>query len=208
MIPENSSDSSGSEAITSAKARDPARVAVERERKLLRQRASSDQQSGSAPREAKLIPPPFTGWRDLPAYEARQDDVEEETPDDPGSRSFHLIEEATLAAESGSGDTGRLLQQLRAAFLEEEDLEIRQSLLTVAHELGSEDLVNEALDPSQPEEVRRAALYLASDDLPLLESIAADKTNDLQADAAGLILERQLARGEIPPARETPVEER
>jgi hypothetical protein len=202
-----SSDSSGPGSRPSATARNPARVAVERERKLLRQRAGSDQQSGAAPREAKRIPPPLTGWRDLPAYHASQEDVEEDTPDDPGSRSFHLIEEATLAAESGSGDTGKLLQQLRAAFLEEEDLQVRQSLLTVAHELGSDDLVNEALDPSQPEEIRRAALYLASNDLQLLEAIAADKGNDLQPDAAGLILEQQLARGEIPPDRETPVED-
>ena len=194
--------------MSSAKARDPARVAVDRERKLLRQRASSDQQSGSTPREAKLIPPPSHGWRDLPAYEASQDEMEEETPADPESRSFHLIEEATLAAESGSGDTGKLLRQLRAAFVEEEDLQVRQSLLTVAHELGSDDLVNEALDPSQPEEIRRAALYLASNDLQLLEAIAADKANDLQPDAAGLILERQLARGEIPPDRDMPAEDR
>lgn len=207
MIAGESSDSPGPESRPSAQARDPARVAVERERKLLRERASSDQLSGSAPREAKLIPPPVSGWRDLPAYEARQDD-EEDQPEDVGSRSFHLIEEATLAAESGSGDTGQLLQQLRVAFMEEEDLQVRQSLLGVAHELGSDEFVREALDPSQPEEIRRAALYLASDDLALLESIAADKTNELQSDAAGLILERQLARGEVPPERETPVEER
>jgi hypothetical protein len=211
VIAGGTSDSSGPGSRPSATARNPARVAAERERKLLRQRAGSDQQSGAAPREAKMIPPPLTGWRDLPAYHASQEDVEEDTPDDPGSRSFHLIEEATLAAESGTGDPGQLLQRLRVAFTEEEDLQVRQSLLTVAHDLaaeGSDGFVRDALGPSQPEEVRRTALYLVSDDLQLLESIAADKSHGLRTDAAGLILERRLAAGDIPPAIETPVEER
>jgi hypothetical protein len=201
-------DSSAPVEPRGARTRDPARVAMERERKLMRQLAASDQESGSAPRESKRIAPPVTGWRELPAHTVPDD---EEEVEDPASSRFHLIEEATLAAESGTGDTGKLLGELRAAFFQEEDLQVRQSLLTVAHELsaeGSEGMVMEALDASQPEEIRRAALYLVSDDLELLVSIAADKGNELQADAAGLILERKLAAGEVPPPVETPVEER
>ena len=202
-------DSSAPVEPRGARRRDPARVAVEQERKLMRQLAVSDQESGSAPRESKRIAPPVTGWRELPAHAVP--DAEEEEAGDPASSRFHLIEEATLAAESGTGDTGKLLGELRAAFFQEEDLQVRQSLLTVAHELsdeGSEGMVMEALDASQPEEIRRAALYLLSDDLELLVSIAADEGNELQADAAGLLLERKLAAGEVPPPVDTPLEER
>lgn len=169
-------------------------------------KGSSSQKGPGLPTRHRKMAEGEAGWRDQAVFDADADA-------DPASSLAALIEEAALAAADPAGDHAALLGRLRDALAVEKDAELGQDLLNAAAALAApdsaalSDVLTTALDESQSLEVRRAALYLASGDRDLLESIASDPKHDLRTDAAALILDQDRAAGRVEPPRDTPVEE-
>lgn len=173
-------------------------------------KGSSSQKGPGLPTRHRKMAEGEDGWRDQAVFDA---DADPDPDADPASSLAALIEEAALAAADPTGDHSALLGRLRDALAVEKDAELGQDLLNAAAALAAtdsaalSDVLTTALDESQSVEVRRAALYLASGDRDLLESIASDPKHDLRTDAAALILDQDRAAGRVEPPRDTPVEE-
>ena len=130
--------------------------------------------------------------------------VEADVVVDNESTSTDDVEDAAFqtAGDSGNGqDSATTFAKLLEAFKKETNPERRQDLLAAAQLLSEKgqslrSLIAVAFEPSQPVEVQRQALYLASHfDIEIARQVAANPNSPLQVDAEAFVLQDQIANG-------------
>lgn len=118
-------------------------------------------------------------------------------------------ESALLAATKMEGDPNtsnvearNAMDRLIGAFSTEVNSETKQDYLALGEELASNSretlhrLLTLALQPGQPLEVQKQALYLALDKDPaMVRQVAADPRHPLHLEAEAFILQKQIAAG-------------
>jgi hypothetical protein len=154
--------------------------------------------------------PPGISW-------ARAQDVPEIATAADIKESALAIASTRPAAPGGASVTGRTrestneMNKLVWAFSNGTNSEDKEDLLAIAHDLADQKgedisaLLNVALQPAQPVDVQRQALYIATDEnIGLVKKVAANPKHPLHTEAEAFLLDTQIRNGTVPPPVDDP----